>query len=175
MEHVHTRNKQQTESEIKRTQEESVCKTNRHRGQRKMTCLCLGGPKKTTSSDPEHWTLTQQVKLPFSLNLHCDLMPSLFFCNTVNMGTVSSRWFPVDVHVCSRPLGSTAPLFVWSQYARLHSTLVGRREQTDIVGSDLFCVWGMSTEAAGGFGSHSLTSDGLTLTFRVDHLLFPQG
>lgn len=41
--------------------------------------------------------------------------------------------------------------------------------------SALTCVWGMSTEAAGGFGSHSLTSDGLTLTFRVDHLLFPQG
>lgn len=74
------------------------------------------------------------------------------------MGAVSYRWFPVYVHVFSHPHGSSVPLFVRSQYVQLHSTLVGRREQTDIVSSDLFCVRGMSTEGTGGLGSHSLVN-----------------
>lgn len=56
---------------------------------------------------------------------------------------------PVDVHSSSSRIA----------YARLHSMLVGRREQTDIVSSDLFpCAVRMSTEATGGFASHSLVS-----------------
>lgn len=36
--------------------------------------------------------------------------------------------------------------------------LVGRREQTDIVSSDLLRVLGMWAEATGGLGSHSSVS-----------------
>lgn len=154
-ENAHTRNKQQTHSEIKRTQRSQ----------------CVKQTSVGARGEPRVWEDQKNVLWPRALNPHQSSKVTFFFkltlqsdgtflsSNTVNTGTVSYRCFPLfPVHVCSPPHGSSATLFVRKQYVRLHSTLVSRREQTDIVSSDLFCLCGMSTEATGGLASDTLVS-----------------
>lgn len=87
LENVHSRNKQQTQSEIKSTQRSQCAKPNRRWSQRWTTCLCLGGPKKLTSSKSGH----QSGHLFFKLTLQSDAKLCL---PTVSMGVVSYHGRP---------------------------------------------------------------------------------